>query len=159
MTSIHSHWNLVLLRANWNTTIFNYVDTTRAERHLLPIGTSDPARGLGNRFRPSGASVASCELNWRLPAIVWRKSQPDGNPVAHPRGSGIVSQPPARKRGVASLVLDRARLRASLWSKAATERTLPCPPRCVRSRAKAEGRIRGPSECLGDRWTDLEKLL
>jgi hypothetical protein len=42
---IHSPWNLVLLRANWNTTIFKYVDTTRTERHLLPIGTSDPARG------------------------------------------------------------------------------------------------------------------
>ena len=27
---------LGLLRANWNTTVFNYVHTTRTERHLLP---------------------------------------------------------------------------------------------------------------------------
>ena len=100
--------------------------------------------------------------------VSWQNQASHGSPLEHPSdGSGMFSQPPARNRGVASLVPDRAQLRVPdtfdspsgtviCEGSAAFDRFSAPPHGCDRSRAKAEGRILGPSECLRVRWNRLE---
>jgi hypothetical protein len=100
--------------------------------------------------------------------VSWQNQATHGSPLEHPSdGSGMFSQPPARNRGVASLVPDRAQLRVPdtfdspsgtmiCEGSAAFDRFSAPPHGCDRSRAKAEERILGPSECLRVRWNRLE---